>query len=96
MNWQEAIKMIYVYNPLRTALLVPAVCDMTPEPVVPLHKRISRIMIRIAKILLFAHVALIVLIGGTLLINAFCPSLYGLWLLFVFIAGIVSSEIMFG
>lgn len=87
--------MIYVYNPLRTTLLIPPEIDMTPEPVIPLYKKILRLMIRIAKIMLFINVALVFIVGGTILINMFCPSLYSIWLLFVFVAGYVLAELIF-
>ena len=88
------IDSMYVRSPLRTACLRPCIYDCKPV-IIPLWKRISRISIRIAKILLFINIAIILITGGTLLIEKFCPVIYHIWLLFILGAGYVSAEFIF-
>lgn len=85
---------MYIYNSTKTAVLMPLFIDITPEPIIPLRKRIIKIMFSLVKILLFIQIILVVLIGGTLLIMKFCPLIYPIWLILVFVAGWIIGEII--
>ena len=84
---------ICVHNPLRSATLIPSVCDYTYIEI-PLRVRIKRIILKTLKVMLILLLFIAFITVGTILIIKYCPDIYPIYLLFVLALGWTVAELI--